>query len=193
VRPGEVLLTAWASGSGMQRALVVRGGSRRRPRVRYLDMKYHNPAGIARRDDRLEPNTFHSLRAPWEPGTTVAIQHEGQLLRGVVVRIAGQRVLALGFAGRLRVVPRQRCLPLPIVPRVKRGDEVRAPLLGIFRPARVQRVAGRIGRVFVTLAPADETRELAVGYTNLLTAPPPPNPAAPDAGAAAGPDLGPRR
>ncbi|HMJ11936.1 MAG TPA: hypothetical protein VK524_11010, partial [Polyangiaceae bacterium] len=53
---GDVLLTSWASGSGMQRALAV-GGDPKAPRVRYLDIDFDNPSGFGNKEDVLPANT----------------------------------------------------------------------------------------------------------------------------------------
>lgn len=190
-RPGDVVLTSWASGFGMQRAMVVRGKSRRRPRVRYLDMKYENPAGLARETDTLAPHTFHKLRGRWEPGTAVAIRDDEGFRHGIVVARHEQKLLTIGFGRKMEVVPRSDCVPLPIRPRLRRGDEVSVPYLGRFYPGVVKRVSIRIGRVFVTFQPEGKNRTLGVGFGNvirLLRAPD----VSPDAGPDAGPDLKPR-
>lgn len=168
-RPGDVVLTAWASGFGMQRALVIRGGkSRKSPRVRYLDMKYENPAGLAREPDTLPPNTFHRLRESWEPGTSVAIRDEAGYRHGVVVAASEQKLLVIGFGRKLQVVRRADCVPLPVRPRFRRGAAVDVPHQGLFHPGVVKRVEDRIGRVFVTIHPPGGARTMGVGFGNVV-------------------------
>ena len=70
--PGDIVLTHWQSGSGMQRAVVVEGGSPEAPRVRYLDVDLDNPGGAGARAEACKPGTFHKLQHPWAPGTSVA-------------------------------------------------------------------------------------------------------------------------
>jgi len=183
-QPGDVVLTVWASGSGMQRAMVVKGGTPRRPAVRYLDMKYDDPAGMARRQDVLLLDTFHKLEPGILPGATVAIREGGKYWRGVVVRAQKEAVLAVGFGGRIKVAARASCAALPLNPRVKQGDRVHVPFLGYFRPALVKEYSPNQGRVLVILEHADKTRELSVGYTNVLPSlpAPPTSQPAPDAG-----------
>src|SRR5690606_30478353 len=60
-KPGELVLTSWASGTGMQRAVVVEGGSESSPKVRYLDMSLDNATGWGEREDTLPENTFRKL------------------------------------------------------------------------------------------------------------------------------------
>ncbi len=183
-RPGDVVLTAWASGFGMQRAVVIRGGKRKSPRVRYLDMKYENPAGLAREPDTLPPNTFHRLREPWEPGTSVAIRDEEGYRHGVVVSVREDKLLVIGFGRKLRVVQRADCVPLPVRPRLRRGDAVDIPHQGLFHPGVVKRLETRIGRVFVTVHPPGGARTVGVGFGNVIRLLSPPDVAV-DAGVGA--------
>ena len=68
--PGDILLTVWQSGSGMQRAIVVEGGTPTEPMVRYLDIALDNPSGAGERADRCKPDTFHKLTDAWQVGTS---------------------------------------------------------------------------------------------------------------------------
>ncbi len=182
-RPGDIVLTAWASGFGMQRAVVLRGKSRKRPSVRYLDMKYENPAGLAKEADTLEPNTFHKLRGEWEPGAGVAIRAgERGFRHGIVVALHEQKVLTIGFGRKMAVVNRSDCVLLPHRPRLKRGDDVSVPYLGRFHPGTVKRVSARIGRVFVTFQPEGTERTLGVGFGNVIGRLQVPGDVKPDAG-----------
>ena len=67
---------------------------------------------------------------------------------------------------------------------MKQGDRVHVPFLGYFRPALVKEHSPNQGRVLVILEHADKTRELSVGYTNVLPSlpTPPTSQPAPDAG-----------
>ena len=182
-RPGDILLTAWASGFGMQRAVVVRGkGRSNRPAVRYLDMKYENPAGIARETDRLEPNTFHRLLGGMQPGTSVAIRDERGFRHGVVINVQQEKVLVIGFGRKLEVTARSDCVLLPMHPRLRRGDAVSVPYLGHFYPGTVKRVVHRIGRVFVSFQHEGQARTVAVGYSNVIRPLAAPDQAVVDAG-----------
>jgi hypothetical protein len=66
-RKGDIVLTWWQSGSGMQRAIVVDDGDASAPVVRYLDIDYNNPAKsrdgsttIGKMDEKILPDTFLS-------------------------------------------------------------------------------------------------------------------------------------
>lgn len=167
-KPGDVVLTAWASGSGMQRAIVVEGGTPEKPKVRYLDMSLDNPSGWGARDDTLAEGSFRVLTKPGEPGTTLACQDGARLLRWVVIRRAGEKVLGLGFAGRLKVVDAPACRALPLVPKVKVGDTVQVSVVGGFTEAKVVGIDAKVGRVRTKYRFGGGEKEEAVGFANVL-------------------------
>lgn len=148
---GDMVLTWWQSGSGLKRAIVVKGGSLQSPRVLYVDMDYDNPAGIAQKEDTLKPDSFHGLSQPLEPGTAAAVREGTSWKHAQVIRVQGDQVLLLGFAGRLKVARKQDCVGLPVrPPALKPGSTVIARTsYGTMEPGRVKKVDGPIGRVFV--------------------------------------------
>lgn len=170
-RPGDVVLTSWASGSGMQRAIVVPGGSPESPKVRYLDLPGDGP--VAMEPDALPKDTFHVLKAPFEVGSTIACRRDGRVEHLIVVKRLGERALVLGFGGKMRAVETSACVPLPLVPDVKPKDRVFVPNLGAFVPAEVESIDTSQGRVLARLDFGGETRQVAIGYTNVAVALPP--------------------
>jgi hypothetical protein len=177
--PGDVVLTTWASGSGMQRAIVVAGGSPDAPAVRYLDIAYDAPSGWGRKSDTLPPNTFERLREPGAVGTTVACLVAGKATRFVVTKQAEGKLLLLGFAGRMRALSAAACSPLPIVPDVKPGDAVWVPVLDVFIEGRVTRVERDIGRIWASHAAAGGEATTAFAFTNVAIQDPAGGPAKP--------------
>jgi hypothetical protein len=153
---GDIVLTWWQTGSGMQRAIVVDDKEPATPIVRYLDIEYDNPAKsrdnvttIGKMDEKIVPDSFVKLK-DWDAGTTVAIQDGANLKKGRVIRVAGDKVLVSESVGKLKVYPKSQCKPLPIVPQVKEGDRVKAPFGGMtFKDATVSKIDAKIGRVFV--------------------------------------------
>jgi hypothetical protein len=166
-KPGDVVLTAWASGSGLQRAIVVEGGSPERPKARYLDIDFENPSGWAQKDDELPENTFHVLTKPGELGTTLACKEGERKLRFVLVADAGEKLLGLGFAGKLRVIERASCAQVAIDPKVKPGDKVFIPVIGSFIEAKVTKIDAKIGRVWAAHEFGGAAKEEAIGFTNV--------------------------
>lgn len=169
-KAGDIVLTWWQSGSGMNRAIVVEAADPTQPTVRYLDIDYDNPAKsrdgkttIGQMDEKLKPNSFVRLTSPWEPGTTLAVNDGASRKPVKIIRVAGEKILALGFAGVLKVYDKANVTPVPVRPNVKAGDKVQAPKYGTFAEATVTRVDTRNGRVFVKFGTDPEEKAIAFG------------------------------
>lgn len=85
-KKGDIVLTWWQTGSGMQRAIVTDAKDPKAPTVRYLDLKYDNPAkdsksgkGIGQTDYEIKPDSFYPINAPMSPGTAVSIGTDSTL------------------------------------------------------------------------------------------------------------------
>jgi hypothetical protein len=182
---GAIVLTSWVAGGGVQRALVVAGGSPESPKVRYLDLPLDGSA--ASPAETLAPDTFRVLDETSDVGITVACPSSARaselaravaappktVERWIVVKRSGENALGLGFAGKMRVLDRRGCVPLPLRPRVSPGERVYVPNLGGFVPAHVEEVDAGAGRVRVRFEWAGEIRRPSVGYTNIALELPP--------------------
>ena len=169
-KTGDVVLTWWQTGSGMQRAIVVDDKNSAMPIVRYLDIDYDNPAKsadnvttIGKMDERIQPDTFIKLKE-WDAGTIVAIQDGANTKKARVIRVAGDKVLTTDQMGKLKIYPKASCKALPIIPQVKEGDRVKAPKYGQnFENASVTKVDSRIGRIFVKFDGQNEEKAISFG------------------------------
>jgi len=153
---GDVVLTWWQSGSGMQRAIVVNAKNPKEPVVRYLDIAYDNPAKnkddvpIGQMDEQLRPDSFVKLTETFAPGTIVGIKDESwnRYNHHRVINVIGDKVILAGFLGRISIHDKAGCLPVPIIPKVEAGDEVYANSVSSFNKATVEKVDKKIGRIF---------------------------------------------
>lgn len=155
-KKGDILLTWWQTGSGMQRAIVTDDTTPSEPVVRYLDLDYDNPAkskdgktGIGQMEEKLKPNTFVKINTPFEPGTMVAVQDGAEQKSAQVIRVAGDKVFVNGFGGRIAVVDKSRCTPFPLTSAAKVGDKVKAVWVNSVKEGTVTKVEPAIGRVFI--------------------------------------------
>lgn len=172
-KAGDVVLTWWQTGSGMQRAIVVEDKDPAAPVVRYLDIDYENPAKsrdnvttIGKMDEKIQPDTFVKLKE-FDPGTTVAVQDGANLKKAAVIRVAGDKILVSESNGKLKVYPKSQCKAVPVIPQVKEGERVKAPSYGqIFENAAVSRIDAKIGRVFVKFD--GQAEEKAVSFGDVL-------------------------
>ena len=146
---GDIVLTWWQTGSGMQRAIVV-GGSSTEPIVRYLDIAYDNPSGAGKREDTLKPDSFVLLTEKFQIGTSVSVKVNGQQRVGQLLAANAEQLLVQEFAGKVKLYPRRDATPLPIRPELNDGQAARAQLFGTLKPITVTKVDERIGRVFAT-------------------------------------------
>lgn len=169
-KKGDIVLTWWQTGSGMQRAIVVDDTDPSRPVVRYLDIAYDNPAKsrdgsttIGKMDERLVPDSFMKLKS-WDSGTRVAVQDGANQKVATIICAAGTSVLVLGAGNKMAVYPRANCRPTPLSPEVSSGDRVKAPRYGQnLASAIVTSVDARNGRVFVRFDGDKEDKAIAFG------------------------------
>lgn len=172
-KKGDILLTWWQSGSGLQRAIVVDDANPSEPVVRYLDLDYDNPAkakdgktGIGQMDEQLKPNTFVKINAPFDPGSMVAIQDGADMKPAQVIRVSGDKVFVNGFAGKIGVFDKSRCTPFPLVSSAKEGDKVKAVWVNSLKEGTVSKVDPKIGRVFIKFDV--DSKEKAVSFGEVM-------------------------
>jgi hypothetical protein len=165
---GDILLSWWQSGSGLQRAIVVPGGGPKAPLVLYLDLDLDNPSGVGKKEDTLKPDTFHKLVGGLEPGGVVAVRSGAALKRAQLVNLSGDRALVVGFAGRVSAVAKTDLQTLPLVPKVRPGQQVMAPVFGDFKPVTVESVDARIGRVFVAYTFGGQPKKEAISFGEVV-------------------------
>lgn len=153
---GDIVLTWWQTGSGMQRAIVTEASDPASPKVRYLDLDYDNPAtdsesgkSIGATEYKLEPNTFVKITDDWQEGNTIAVKTDFGYEAASIIKISGDQVLTCGFAGKMKVYAKADCKIIPRVPDVKAGDVVWAVTSMSYTEATVVKVDKKLGVVFV--------------------------------------------
>jgi hypothetical protein len=153
-KKGDVVLTWWQSGSGMKRAIVVDDSNPLEPIVNYIDIKWSNPAkdsdgvGYGQKKEQIKPNTFHVLSSLWEAGTTVAVKNGTDYKAATIISVTGDKVLTIGFGGKMAMYNKADCTPVTVAPNVKEGDAVQAPWVGTFVNTKVVKVDKLMGRVW---------------------------------------------
>lgn len=169
---GDIVLTWWQTGSGMQRAIVTDASDPAAPKVRYLDLDFDNPAtddesgkSIGATEYKLEPNTFVKITDDWQEGNMVAVKSEWGYESAQIIKISGDKVLTIGFAGKMKVYSKADIKIVPRVPAVKAGDKVWAVTSISFTEATVVKVDKKMGVVFVK---ANDT-EYPVSYGAVTT------------------------
>ncbi len=154
-KKGDIVLTWWQSGSGMKRAIVVDDKNPSEPIVNYIDLDWKNPAkndkgvGIGQMTEQLEPNSFHVITSTWESGTTVAVKNGSEYKSATVIKVSGDKVLVMGWGGKMEIKSKSDCSPILVKPTCKVGDMVQAPWVGTYKNLKVEKVDDKMGRVWV--------------------------------------------
>lgn len=101
---GDILLTWWQGGSGLERAIVKDASDKTKPIVDFLDMTYSddpdNPDFANENSNiQLEPNSFLVLKdGEWMPGMPIAIHIDDSWRIATLIRATNDRVFAIGFS-----------------------------------------------------------------------------------------------
>lgn len=163
---GEIVLTWWQSGSGMERSIVT-GGTPDAPVVLHLDQDLDNPAKIAQKEDTLKPNSFHKLGSALEPGVTLACKDGTKYGKWVATSINGDKVLAIGFGGAMKVFVKAACTALSPQGSYTPGKDIAVPYIGSFQKAKVDRYDAKVGRVFAKLTWGGKEQTVGVGVQDV--------------------------
>lgn len=151
---GDILLTWWQSGSGMERAIVTDASDPTAPKVDYLDLSYKDDGtGFANEhaNEQLKPNTFVVLQdGAWQPGAQIIVTGDGSNEVGTLISCSDDKALLKCFAGRIKVFNRADCTVVPLHQNLKAGDEVMAIFTSSMKDGyTVKKVDEKIGRVWV--------------------------------------------
>ena len=162
---GDVVLT-WeqSRGSSMRTAIVTEAVNPASPKIQYLDTPYLKDTP----PDQAKPNTFVVLRRPWQAGSYLAVKEDVGHNYAQIIRLEGEKVLTIGFTGKVKVYHKNECVPIPIRPDVKPGDKVHIVRIAAFIEGVVQKVDYTIGRVFVKTEFGGKPEIVVVGYGKII-------------------------
>ena len=151
---GDILLTWWQTGSGMQRAIVKDASNPESPKVDYLDLDYKDDGkGFANEhsNEQIKPNTFTVLKdGEWQPGAQIVVSGDGSYEAGVLINCTDDKVLLKCFAGRIKVFKRSACKVVPLKQNLKVGDEVFAIFTSSYKAGyKIKKIDEKVGRVWV--------------------------------------------
>lgn len=150
-KKGDVIVTWWQSGSGMQQAYVTEGGAE--PKVNYLGMSYEEDgSGFGNKfsNEQLAPNSFFVLKnGELQSGAPVAFKEDDSWKYGTLINKSADKALILGFADCIHSANLTDVKVIPIKPDYKVGDEVGYVYVGSFNTGKVKKIDLTIGRVWV--------------------------------------------
>ncbi|EAY29347.1 hypothetical protein [Microscilla marina] len=165
VLKGEVVLT-WEQnrGSSMRTAIVTDASNPASPKIQYLDTPY--TPGVS--DVQAQPNTFVALRKPWQPGVYLAVKEDFGYNYAQIIREADNKVLTIGFTGKVKVYNKNNCVPVPFKPQLKPGDKVHVVKIAAFIEGVVKKVLPEIGRVMVEIDFGGKPETVVAGYGKII-------------------------
>ncbi|MEY3013563.1 MAG: hypothetical protein RIT45_2298 [Pseudomonadota bacterium] len=143
LKVGDAVLAEWAS--SLKHAVVVGfEGPKDAPekvKIRYTDLPESWP------DDKVvatrAPRELTRLQDGLMPGNYALARDDGRdALVLLISRNADGGWLAQRFGGRVTTFPADALTAVPLAPKLKRGDKVRMPWVGMFMPGKVTKVAG---------------------------------------------------
>lgn len=165
---GDILLTWWQGGSGMQTAIVTEASDPTQPTASFLDLQWQlNKDGSLReatkRGAKLKPNSFFVLKeGEISVGQKVMYPQDGTWHDATIVSISGDKAMLCRFANRLIVVDLNDLKPIPYHQGIKTGDNVYGIHVSYFKEGfKVDKVDNKEGRVWVT-TPFDEKQVLSI-------------------------------
>jgi hypothetical protein len=170
-KKGDIVLTWWQSGSGMQRAIVVDDSNPAEPVVRYLDMDYvetssNGKTPTSQTDEKLKPNSFKVLTNELQAGSMIKVNVNNRPRPGQVLNVSGDKVFVRLFAGKIAVYPKSEVKPVPLKSKFKVGDKVSAVYIAEYKDAVVKKVDEKIGRVWVNF-PDIPNSDRVVSFGNI--------------------------
>ena len=145
-KKGDIILTWWQSGSGLEKAIVVDDSDPSQPVVVYLDASYDEDGED---QEQLEANSFFVITDEWQTGTSVAYASDYYVEQWMVIRVSGDKVLAKGWGGSMEVLEKSKCTPIPVNMKVAVGDAVQIPYIGSYQAGTVTKVDEAKGRIWV--------------------------------------------
>jgi|GEM_PF-2111976 len=141
-RKGDIVLTWWQSGSGMMRAYVVNASNPREPVVCYLD--------DGKKQEKIKTDSFVKISEMLTPGASIGFWDDSwrRWNHATLINVSEGKAIVVGFGGKMSIHNLKDCLPVPVSPKVKVGDEVYVLEFSSFKKAAVKKVDYNIG--FVT-------------------------------------------
>ncbi len=165
-KKGDIVLTWWQSGSGMDKGIVIDDSDPKRPVIVYLDASYDE---TGEQEETLKENSFVILTDEWQPGTTIAYEGDYDVEKWQVINVKGDKVLAKGWAGSIKVLDKAKCTPIPVKMDVAAGDVIQIPYIGAYQEGTVTKVDAEKGRVWVETEFAGEISEEVVCLSDITT------------------------
>lgn len=155
-KEGDIVLTWWQGGSGLQRAIITDDDNPAEPEADFLDLNYddkNDNFNFAKKfaDTKLKPGSFTVIKDnEWQSGAQVAIRSGNTWICATLIHEAEGKVIVLGWGDKVAAYRKADCRLVPFKEDIKKGDMVWAEWVGTYRSGyKVKKVDKKIGRVWV--------------------------------------------
>ncbi|MBN2662093.1 MAG: hypothetical protein JXR68_00465 [Bacteroidales bacterium] len=165
---GDVVLTWWQSGTGMQRAIVLNNDTSATPTVYYLDNQYSFYSSVTDINfwiDTLKPNSFILLKDEIMSGRSILVKKDYFSVFYTIINATNDKLLALSWAGLLEVFEKDDFTIIPLRQNFNVGDSVLVPYFGTFSKGIVKAVWPDIGKITAEILFIDENIDI---YANMI-------------------------
>ncbi len=165
---GDMVLTWWQTGTGMQRAIVLSKDSTLTPVVYYIDNQYSlfsSANDINFWIDTLAPNSFLIIKDRIMSGRSMMVEEEYYTTFYTVINVGQEKILGLNWAGTLNVFNKDEVKIIPLNTSFNVGDSVFVPYYGSYCSGTVKAVWNDIGKLTVDVLFIDEHIET---YANMM-------------------------
>lgn len=168
VKKGDVVLTWWQRGSGLQRAIVIDDSNPNEPEIHYLDLDWELMVKNNKFTEKIEANSFVKITEPWQSGASLIAKEGTNTVKYTLLTSSADKILVDGFAGVTKVLDKSACSPIPSA-NLKVGDVVQAPWSsGNYSQATVKEVNAAYGRAMLVFD-IDKEKTRAVPIRDIIT------------------------
>lgn len=162
-KKGDIVLTWWQGGSGMQTAIVTDASDPAQPTAFFLGLNWKLKSDgtvdeTFKRGAKLKPNSFFVLK-DGEVSVGQRVRYykkndwggDDEWAEATIVSISGDKALLCAFANTLKVAKLSDIKPIPFHQNIKAGDTVYGIFTSTFqKDYHVDKVDNKEGRVWVT-------------------------------------------
>ncbi len=164
---GDLVLTWWQKGTGMQRGIVLNDEPSTTPIVYYIDNQYtmySSSNDINFWIDTLKENSFIVVKDSIMPGRSL-IYNDNLYL---VISQDADKIVASSWSGTLKVIDKDSCMFVPFGTDVEVGDSIYAPYIGIYFNGKVIQKWADIGKIKAEIDFLDTTIESYVNIPDII-------------------------
>ncbi len=161
VKKGDFVLTWWQSGTGLQRAYVIKSLDTALV-IKYLDLEWLSPEDLSNSVDTINKNKCRLISRPLDPGTSIQVKNGMQSEYYMVINTVGSHIIALSWAGEMKIFDKNQVQPNNVKKDLFFGAKVTVPMYGIYIPGQVVAVKDGFAAVEVKFLDKKDTLNVPI-------------------------------